>query len=526
MYFFRNKRKGSVCIVLSLLMLPLYSFALGCTDGVKITSAGSIAEKAVQLGLTAGMSDYNAVLQKTYGLFAVSETQKSDDDMEKCFEGSLPTKTSAAAYNNFITFENENVTASYPEYAVLANPDILKYQISQIMKYEEISGLSDTIISVLKDGCSFSDEMNRISDDELNAETVKDEISEKEALDFFIKLSAKKESPSGSDNSDLSDSDKSRLIIEEKRKIEELFGKSEKTDFNLFFFDDSSDDEEREKKYENFLNISLDFTEKLFSSDVYTELTDDFLTAEYIMKKFSCKNDDNGEKCRNALVFSKGNNVIFGNETEYILFGSDNISENAVSVRNSIYSVRFLMNTIYVYNDRSIRSAAKIAAAAASLLTEVPEKVYETLFLLSYAAAESDEDTEKILSGERIPFYKSKSDICIKLPWASSDDNEGISINLFFDYRDYLEIFILFALQSEKRENDILTRTASVIGTNMKYGLSDYKRNGSTDFEITRAYTVLELSADLSTDTMILGLFDKSCSGKKKNITIKKRRSF
>lgn len=521
MSFFKNNMKGSVCILLTLLMLPLYSFALACTDGVKISSAERIAAKAGELGLAAGMSDYNTVLKNTYGLYAVSDTNSASEDMSECFEKSLPLRSQTENFNNIIVFEKENISAEYPKYAVLANPDILKYQIHEYHRYEELSGVLSLFISKLDDS-KVSDDIS--SADDTADDTSDSDISVEDALSFFQKITEQeRDVPAKNDHSD---SEKSAVLKEQTCLIEEMFGKTEKYDFSEVFNNDQKNENDRKNLYEKYFYDSFETVKELFSVGDFENISDDFITAEYILDYFSRITDENKKRENEKLNFSEKNNFLYGRETEYILIGKDDPDSNADSVKNSIFSVRFVLNSIYVFNDDTIRAAVKSAAAAASLLTEVPEEVYEYLFLFSYAAAESKEDVEKLILGEKVPLYKSKSFLNIKLNAESFEKEDDTGLNVDLTYRDYIELFLLISLQNEKKEKGILIRAASLIGINMKYALSDYKTENESGFDITKAYTILEINAEVKTDTQVLGLLDRNTIGKKKTLTVKNRKIF
>lgn len=522
MNFFRKNVKGSVCIFLTLLMLPVYSFALACTDGVKITAAERMANRAGELGLAAGISDYNNLLNKVYGLYAVSDIDASTGDMTECFEKSLPLKELNETYNNTIVFEKENISAEFPCYSVLANPDILKYQITEYCKYDCVSEALGEFISKFGSEKEIPDIKPEDNDNETELST--SDISEKEALDFFQRIIEKNEK--FLKQSDYSDSEKSEIVKEQTESIENIFGETEKSVLTQIFTNDTDNDSDRKNEYEKYFYDSLKNAKYLFSFGDIEEIKDDFLLAEYILNNFSYITDEHIKREGSKIIFSENNNFLFGREAEYILCGNENTDKNTDEVKNRIFSVRFVFNCVYVFNSNTIRTVAKAAAAAAALATGVPDTVYEYLFLFSYAAAESAEDVSKLVKGEKVPLYKSKNVMNIKSPADNYEKEENISFNVELNYCNYIELFLMMALQSEKKERDILTRTASVIGINMKYALKDYKEDRESDFDITKAYTILELNAEVKTDTQLLGLFDKKSTGKEKVILVKKRKIF
>ncbi len=525
MKMIKNSVRGSVCISLTLLMLPLYSFALACTDCVKISSAERMVSKAEDLGLIAAMSNYNTLLQKTYGLYAVSDIAEAESDLTECFEESLPLKMETEIFNNTISFEKECVSVEFPNYAVLANPEILKYQISEYFRYEEYAGMFDILLSKLKDREDILDHNISVSDN-MNSEkgTAVSDISKEEAVDFFKQISQKKDI--SSEGVFFFGSDKSEIINKETEKIEELFGKSNVTDPVPGFFEEYEETDERKKSYEKYFYDALTFTKKLFCNCDLSELSDDICTTEYIMKHFSCITDEKKQYSDESFTFSSANNLLFGKESEYIIFGDENTEINIESMKNCIFAVRFVLNCISVFNDSNIQAAAEIAAAAASLVTGVPESVYRYLFLFCYAAVESESDVEKLVSGEKVPLYKSCPDIQIKNTDEKSPSKHALISEPELDYRDYMRLFILYSLQNEKSERNILIRTAAVIDSNMKYGLSDYKNDEEKYFEITQAYTVIEINPEVKTDMMLPDIFDGNSNGKQKKLSLRKIKSF
>ena len=62
--------------MLAFMMLPVYTFGAAVVDGVRISSAGTMAASAADMTADAGLSDFNSVLKDVYGLFAVSSTEE------------------------------------------------------------------------------------------------------------------------------------------------------------------------------------------------------------------------------------------------------------------------------------------------------------------------------------------------------------------------------------------------------------------------------------------------------------------
>lgn len=150
--------RASVSIMLSFLMLPVYTFAGAVVDGARVSSAKQMVAGAANLTLNAGLADYNDVLKSVYGLFAMSSSEEelqnnlsdyfhrtvnntalseTDEESRKYIEsiGSFFSDPSNADFDNLINLSASDFTAKYTDGAVLANPVVLKNQITEYMKY-------------------------------------------------------------------------------------------------------------------------------------------------------------------------------------------------------------------------------------------------------------------------------------------------------------------------------------------------------------------------------------------------------
>ena len=59
----KKTSRASVSIMLSFLMLPVYTFGAAVADSVRISSAKTMASGAADLTADAGLSDFNGVLK-------------------------------------------------------------------------------------------------------------------------------------------------------------------------------------------------------------------------------------------------------------------------------------------------------------------------------------------------------------------------------------------------------------------------------------------------------------------------------
>jgi len=158
----KNKRKsgkrmrGSVSVMLAVLMLPVYTFAGVVADGARAYSAEQTASEAADLAANAALASYDDVLKNVYGLFAISQNEDElsrnlynyfnetvsclpigDDSSVSSMLGKAASYFSFGSdeYRDLIGLQTEYFSAEPVESAVIAEPAVMKNQIVEYMKY-------------------------------------------------------------------------------------------------------------------------------------------------------------------------------------------------------------------------------------------------------------------------------------------------------------------------------------------------------------------------------------------------------
>ena len=204
-------------------------------------------------------------------------------------------------------------------------------------------------------------------------------------------------------------------------------------------------------------NLSVDFRNNVYIN-------------EFIIDKFKSN-------------ISKPNNIketFFQNEIEYVLHGNQSQQKNLSQTKNEILLMRFVLNTIHIYSDpEKIALANEIAIAISSwwsLGIAVP--IISTLIICSWAMIESTVDTQDLLDGKSVPFYKLKDDWktgidgVIKSVSNKIDNSSKSKGNIDFNYNDYLRILLLLRSPDQK-----LNRIEDLIELNMQKKLPGFKLN-------------------------------------------------
>ena len=164
----------------------------------------------------------------------------------------------------------------------------------------------------------------------------------------------------------------------------------------------------------------------LFSGGLSELSSDSLICGEYALSM--CSNFNGGKK-----------SSVLNGEVEYILYGRASDKENSACVKLSLFELRFPVNLAKVYED-----AAKMAAinSAALAFAPVPQPLAAFVLAGIEASIMSYADVETLFSGQDVPFF------------------EGSSLG---SYEDYLRILLLL-LPGEAK----LLRLMDVIQMNLQ----------------------------------------------------------
>lgn len=137
-------------------------------------------------------------------------------------------------------------------------------------------------------------------------------------------------------------------------------------------------------------------------------------------------------------------------QTEYVIIGKDNDTDNLKGIVNRIFVIREAANTMYLTGCEEKRAIAELLGetlAAAMMVPEIGELLAATL-ILGWAFAESVYDVKELLAGEKMPLIKTdatwhyglSSALQGELPGTSEEDASDSS---GMGYEDYLRLFLL-----------------------------------------------------------------------------------
>lgn len=120
------------------------------------------------------------------------------------------------------------------------------------------------------------------------------------------------------------------------------------------------------------------------------------------------ENKDDFEKTLSDIVISEDNNLYYGGECEYILWGGT--PSSAVNkTKASIFGIRFILNLIYAMSAPDINALTFEWATAIAGWTVFGVPIVQTVLKIALALAESAYDLNQLCLGKSVPLYKSST---------------------------------------------------------------------------------------------------------------------
>lgn len=251
--------------------------------------------------------------------------------------------------------------------------------------------------------------------------------------------------------------------------------------------------DEESRFQENALQLISDIGEMV--TDMSVDLRDNIYLNEYIMGTF--KNSvpeliygDRNLKDTNLHGDEKEKTDTFYDcEVEYILHGKSSQKLNDIMTKGEILLIRIGLNTLHVYTDPAKKAKATTTATAiAGIWTGgagIP--VISNLIMCGWGVGESVIDLKDLTEGRSVPIYKMKGDWRLDIG-VSSKDGPKTDERLYFNYHDYLRLFLLTVGEEKK-----LSRIEDLIQLNIGKAKGDHDR-----FRMSDCHTYLRIEAEVS----------------------------
>lgn len=202
--------------------------------------------------------------------------------------------------------------------------------------------------------------------------------------------------------------------------------------------------------------------------NIVSEGSGRFLEDQYAFMYFKDRSDDRGL-----------GKTYFDSEIEYLITGKKSEEDISESIRRRIVAVRLVFNTIYAFEDPELGAEA---LAAAEVISPGPgAEAVRALLLTGWAACESVNDYNLLISGSKVPLYKNRGSWALRLDnvikGGIKEHEDGTAPEVKDEvpcvdphnengdvYKDYLKA-MLFLID----ENVMLLRMMDLIQINMRY---------------------------------------------------------
>ncbi len=214
---------------------------------------------------------------------------------------------------------------------------------------------------------------------------------------------------------------------------------------------------------------------------------------------------------------NSANNVAFGAEVEYILYGNTN-KKSVQSAYTDIFTIRYALNLVSGFmhfwtpmkNDTA--DAINTTANTLSGLTSgvVPAIFIKTVLIAILTAAETIKDLDFLEAGLKVPIFKTVSDsesdwfYSIKLKELAYDKENGNekagSGKPGLYYSDYMYLFLMMGFGNTKKKPIMLKRMGDLIQANMR------KANGEGDYCLAKAITYFKVEGTVKVKPLMLDL--------------------
>lgn len=149
MFDFFVKKRGSISVFISLILLPVLIFGCLIIDGTRILGSKSIVTGAGDLAMNAALTKYDFKLKDMYGLFGMEELNSSD--LEKYFEYSINAAKfkGNGSYGGLISLDNDGFTISGVNQSEVCQPEVMRQQILEYSKYRAPLAMGEDILEKL-----------------------------------------------------------------------------------------------------------------------------------------------------------------------------------------------------------------------------------------------------------------------------------------------------------------------------------------------------------------------------------------
>lgn len=436
--------KGQTTVLFSLIISVLFLFTLSALEAGRIYMSKVKIRAVVHSTQSSIMADYNRELFERYHLLFMDPTYGTGSEAaaEEKIEDYLETSLNSGE-GNIYRFTVEEIGLANQKNIFKENMKQLKEQITE---YEKTAGLlqkAKDLGNRFKEGESGIEKAAK--ETERNGTALPDTGGEP--------MGGEKDVPEKNGDNKEQGKGEAQVKADDPR---DALGKTLKTGILAFVLPD--DRSVSKEKYD-----FSDAPSEQYQEQKEEEKDNSFRDIEFLKGFLKKSGDTAGNNIETYAAFVSYADSHFSNmvnpmeesvlkcEEEYILKGKNSDYDNLESVVNELIWIRMPVNYAYLLTDEQKKSEALTLAAAICTATGTVAMIEVEKYLLlgCWAYGETLYEMKILLSGEKIPYVKTKE------TWCTGLENPGYSkqkktVKQGMDYGDYL--MVLLAKKGQKNK--------------------------------------------------------------------------
>lgn len=157
MRLFCEKQRGSICVFLTLVLVPVLMFSGIMVDASRLFASKTVVSGAGDLTMNAALAQYDKKLKDKYGLTAMAKSPDSSDEqqkLEQMFKESINAKNlkdeKSDDLSSLIQLEETGFEAKGVESSSLAENDVFRQQVMEYMKFRGPVYMADDLLAKIK----------------------------------------------------------------------------------------------------------------------------------------------------------------------------------------------------------------------------------------------------------------------------------------------------------------------------------------------------------------------------------------
>lgn len=422
-------KKGEVTAFLGLIFILLLSFLGAMIESASVQVIKNYRRADMNRAIESVFAEYQKELLEEYDIFALEATYETGEYSEDQIKNRFVHYGAGQMEHKFLRLQLLSDQKGIPFYEQAVN--YVKHKVGAD-GLQDLIGISETWVR----------------QEEEAGEYVEQEENSKEELDSLLQES---EAELPTENNPLSNIER----VKQSGLLQMVYPREKELSNSRISADQMPSNRTLHRGYGSFSYRSgLDSTmSKLFFG-------------EYVLEQFG-----------NAVNPQSGGTLTY--ETEYIIAGKDSDQENLETVAKRLLMLRLASNYAYLLSDaaKQAEAEAMALALASAVLLPVLTIVIKQALLLAWAYGEGIMDLRALLSGKKVPLFKTAQSWQLQLTnlltlGTGEDTGETMDTQNGMPYKEYLRM-LLFLNKKETSTMRALDRVEENL--RVRKGLSFFR---------------------------------------------------